>query len=134
MLQLSGGWRRLALCLIGMLGWASQAMGQALGTTTYREREGAPLSHHAGSSDPVGGGAGPLGLLPATFAGNLPCADCPGIRQQLELFPDQAFFLRMTYLGKGDDASIDDLGSWMVTGDQRTLVLFGGREAPRRFP
>ena len=95
--------------------------------------EVALLLRRAGSSGPVGGGAGPLGNLPATFAGDLPCADCPGIRHQLELFPDQAFFLRMTYLGKGDDASFDDLGSWTIASDRRTLVLSGGREAPLKF-
>jgi copper homeostasis protein (lipoprotein) len=91
------------------------------------------LLRRAGSSGPVGGGAGPLGTLPATFAGDLPCADCPGIRHQLELFPDQAFFLRMTYLGKGADASVDDIGSWTVASDRRTLVFSGGREAPLQF-
>ena len=74
-----------------------------------------------------------MGSLPATFAGDLPCADCQGIRHQLELFPDQAFFLRMTYLGKGENANFDDIGSWMVANDRRTLVLHGGREAPLRF-
>ena len=95
--------------------------------------EVALLLRRAGASSPVGGGAEPLGTLPATFAGDLPCADCPGIRHQLELFPDQAFFLRMTYLGKGDDASFDDIGHWTVASDRRTLVLFGGREAPLQF-
>ena len=95
--------------------------------------EVALLLRRAGSSGPVGGGAGPLGSLPATFVGDLPCADCPGIRHQLELFPDQAFFLRMTYLGKGDDASFDDIGSWTIASDRRTLVLSGGREAPLKF-
>jgi copper homeostasis protein (lipoprotein) len=66
-------------------------------------------------------------------AGDLPCADCPGIRHQLELFPDQAFILRMTYLGKSDDASFDDIGNWTVASDRRTLVLSGGREAPLQF-
>ena len=41
-----------------------------------------------------------LGALPATFVGELPCADCPGIRHQLDLWPDGAFFLRRTYLGR----------------------------------
>jgi copper homeostasis protein (lipoprotein) len=91
------------------------------------------LLRRTGSSGPVGGGAGPLGALPATFAGDLPCADCPGIHHQLELFPDQAFFLRMTYLGKGDDASFDDIGGWIIASDRRTLVLHGGREAPLEF-
>jgi uncharacterized lipoprotein YbaY/heat shock protein HslJ/uncharacterized lipoprotein NlpE involved in copper resistance len=95
--------------------------------------EVALLLRRAGSSGPVREGTEPLGTLTATFVGDLPCADCPGIRYQLELFPDQAFFLRMTYLGKGEDASFDDIGSWMVASDQRTLVLFSGREAPLKF-
>ena len=95
--------------------------------------EVALLLRRAGSSGPATGGAGPLGSLPATFAGDLPCADCQGIRHQLELFPDHAFFLRMTYLGKGDDASFDDIGGWAVRSDRRTVVLHGGREAPLKF-
>ena len=39
----------------------------------------------------------------------------------------------MTYRGKGDDASFDDIGHWAVASDQRTLVLSGGREAPLKF-
>jgi copper homeostasis protein (lipoprotein) len=74
-----------------------------------------------------------LGSLPATFAGDLPCADCPGIRHQLELFADKAFFLRVTYLGKGADASSDDIGRWAIASDRRTLVLHSGREAPPKF-
>jgi hypothetical protein len=58
--------------------------------------EVALLLRRADPSNPVGGGAGPLGTLPATWAGDLPCADCPGIRHQLELCPDQAFCLRRT--------------------------------------
>ena len=42
--------------------------------------------------------AGGLGELPASFTGELPCADCPGIRYDLNLFPDKSFYLRMTYL------------------------------------
>jgi copper homeostasis protein (lipoprotein) len=91
------------------------------------------LLRRTGPSAPAGGRAGPLGALPATFAGDLPCADCPGVRHQLELFPDQAFFLRTIYLGKGDDAGFDDIGGWIIAGDRRTLVLHGGREAPLRF-
>jgi copper homeostasis protein (lipoprotein) len=87
----------------------------------------------SGASGPAAGGAGSLGSLPATFAGDLPCADCPGIRHQLDLLPGEAFFLRMTSLGKGDEASVDDIGSWIVARDRRTLMLFGGREAPLKF-
>ena len=91
------------------------------------------LLRRTSSSGTGGREAKPLGTLPATFAGDLPCADCPGIRYQLELFPDQSFFLRRTYLSKGENASVDEIGSWKVTSDQRTLVLFGGHAAPLKF-
>ena len=74
--------------------------------------------------------ATPLGTLPASFIGELPCADCPGIRYQVNLFPDRAFFSRMTYLGRGDDANFDDMGSWALSSDRSTIILKGGREAP----
>jgi uncharacterized lipoprotein YbaY/heat shock protein HslJ len=101
--------------------------------TGGKGNEVALLLRRAGSSGGAGSGAGRLGTLPATFAGDLPCADCPGIRHQLELFPDQAFFLRMTYLGKGDKGVFDDIGSWLVASDSQTLVLHGGRGAPMKF-
>jgi copper homeostasis protein (lipoprotein) len=69
--------------------------------------------------------------LPASFSGDLPCADCPGIRYQLDLFPDRVFFLRMTYLGEG--RSFDGIGAWAISSDDKTLILKGGREAPDRF-
>ncbi len=31
---------------------------------------------------------------PATFRGDLPCADCVGVRHHLNLWPDQIFHLR----------------------------------------
>ena len=71
-----------------------------------------------------------LGRLPATFVGNVPSADRPGVRYQLELFPDQAFFLRMTYLTIGNNLSFDDIGSWAVASERRLLVLWGKREVP----
>jgi len=72
-----------------------------------------------------------LGPLPASFSGDLPCADCPGIRYQLDLFPDHVFFLRMTYLDR--DKSFDDIGAWTVSSDGKVLSLQGGRETPERF-
>ncbi|HQR60553.1 MAG TPA: YbaY family lipoprotein [Methylophilaceae bacterium] len=71
-----------------------------------------------------------IGPLPASFAGDLPCADCQGIRYQLDLFADHAFFLRMSYMGK--NRAFDDIGTWSLA-DGRTLILDGGREARVRF-
>jgi len=38
--------------------------------------------------------------LPATFSGTLACADCSGIRVQLNLFRDDSFFMRRIDVGK----------------------------------
>ena len=71
--------------------------------------------------------------FPATYIGVLPCADCEGIRYTLNLWKDEVFFLRMTYLGRGERDSFDDLGRWVLSADRTTLVLWGGREAPIMF-
>jgi len=70
--------------------------------------------------------------LPATFAGTLPCADCPGIRYALNLFPDHVYHLREEYLGEPAKA-FDDIGRWGLSSDGTQLVLHGGREALVRF-
>ena len=75
-------------------------------------------------------GEEPLAPLPATFIGVLPCADCPGLRYHLNLFPDRSFFLRMTYLERPAVEPQDDIGSWVLSSDRRVLILKGGREAP----
>jgi copper homeostasis protein (lipoprotein) len=69
--------------------------------------------------------------LPATFRGDLPCADCEGIRYHLDLWPDLIFQLRRTWLGKGK--IIDDLGRWRVDPERRALILEGGKEMPLQF-
>jgi copper homeostasis protein (lipoprotein) len=76
------------------------------------------------------------GPLPASFSGELPCADCPGVRHTIELHAGNVFVYRMTYLGRGEGGkgeSFDDLGRWTISPDGRTLTLRGGREAPVMF-
>src|SRR4051812_45732315 len=41
-----------------------------------------------------------LGVLPATFKGDLPCADCTAIQYQLDLFADRTYDLSMIHRGK----------------------------------
>jgi copper homeostasis protein (lipoprotein) len=91
----------------------------------------------AGAVTLVGGcssapASGPLGELPASYEGDLPCADCEAIRYHLDLFEDRLFFLRMSYLGRGGDA-FDDIGTWELAEDGQKLVLRGGREAHEMF-
>ncbi len=72
------------------------------------------------------------GEIAGSFAGVLPCADCPGIDYRVDLFSDGAYYLRPRYLEKPDGAS-DDVGSWVLSSDGSTLVLKGAREAPLYF-
>lgn len=74
----------------------------------------------------------PLGPLPATFFGTLPCADCPGIDIQLDLLTDGVYFLRETYRDR-EDGTFDDIGRYLLSSHQDQLSLHGGREAPKRF-
>lgn len=69
--------------------------------------------------------------LAGSYRGDLPCADCPGIRAQLDLFGDLVFFLRREYLDRG--GSFDDIGRWTLADNNATLVLRGGGERPLRF-
>ena len=91
------------------------------------------VSAPGAAATPAPTGTASLGVLPANFGGVLPCADCQGIRQSLDLFADGAFHWRSTYLGKPSGDAPDDVGRWLFASDGRTLLLFGGREAPVRF-
>jgi len=98
-------------------------------------------SGSTGSADEANGPATPgagvfSGLLPVSFSGLLPCADCPGVRHVVELYPDHAFVHRMSYIGKGaggGDADVDQLGHWEMSADGRRLELQTRREQPMRF-
>ena len=102
------------------------------GTAIYRDHMAlTPFAASKPASKPAP--AAPLGVLPASFIGELPCADCAGIRYHVNLFSDRVYFLRTTYLGRADGATSDDIGSWVVSSDRGTILLKGGREAPIVF-
>lgn len=61
------------------------------------------------------------GSLPATFAGTLPCADCPGTRHLLNLFSDGVFYHRIAYIDR--KTSFDQVGRWQLSDDGRILTL-----------
>ncbi|MBS3805205.1 MAG: META domain-containing protein [Oleiphilaceae bacterium] len=70
--------------------------------------------------------------LPATFSGTLPCADCPGIDLHLNLLADGVYLLRKTYQDR-DGGPFFDIGRYLRSSDGREIILYGGREAPKRF-
>ncbi len=67
--------------------------------------------------------------LPALYAGTLPCADCEGIRYELDLRASHVFILRMTYLGKMPETIVDQIGQWSIQED-KVLTLDGGTGHP----
>jgi uncharacterized lipoprotein YbaY/heat shock protein HslJ/uncharacterized lipoprotein NlpE involved in copper resistance len=69
----------------------------------------------------------------AIFTGDLPCPDCTSIRYQLELFPDETFFLRRTYVGRPRAATSDAIGRWVLSRDGSTLTLTSSGDAPLRI-
>jgi copper homeostasis protein (lipoprotein) len=73
----------------------------------------------------------PLSALPATFVGTLPCADCPGIRYQLNLNADHTFTSRMIYEER--NTSFDDSGRWEFSDDRKAVVLRSGRGTTEEF-
>ena len=72
-----------------------------------------------------GVGAGSFGDLACDLCRRSALCRLPGHSPSAGAVSDQAFFLRMTYLGKGDEAVFDDIGSWIIASDSRTLVLHG---------
>jgi len=141
----------IVLLLTGAaLGCASASAADTVrGTATYRERIALPpgavlevslqdVSRADAPSEELGSvriedPGNPPFEFPASFEGELPCADCPGIYYHLDLFEDGVFFLRTTYLGRGAGAIFDTVGSWRLAGDERRLALFGDTEAPMLF-
>jgi heat shock protein HslJ len=86
----------------------------------------------AGTQDTAAPVIAALGLrLPATFRGDLPCADCEAIRHHLDLWPDQVFHLRREWLGKRFVR--DEVGRWRVDPARQALVLHSGGEMPLQF-
>jgi len=100
-----------------------------VGITADREAMSAPPAASADVRMMAGA------MLPALYEGELPCADCAGIRYSLDIRGDRVYFLRQTYLGKGAGAgeSLDDIGVWSITPDAQTVILSGGREEALRF-
>jgi copper homeostasis protein (lipoprotein) len=74
-----------------------------------------------------------LDSLPARYSGVLPCADCPGIRFDIDLRPANVYFLRMTYQGATPERVYDDIGTWTLASDLRTIALKGTRQSPMLF-
>lgn len=70
----------------------------------------------------------PASIAPATYLGEIPCADCPGIQLTVTLFPDNTYRLRQYYLER--PGTFYELGRW--SRDNGRLTLASG-QTPRLF-
>jgi copper homeostasis protein (lipoprotein) len=69
-----------------------------------------------------------IGVLPASFAGDLPGAGGP-ILWHVDLLPEGRYQLRTTHVGRPEPNRFDDIGRWGLDESGR-IVMRGGHEAP----
>ncbi|MCK2184694.1 META domain-containing protein [Halomonas getboli] len=74
-----------------------------------------------------------LGELPASYRGELPCADCAGIHYQISLFPDGVYTLSAVYLGTDEPRRLHEQGEWALNAGGDILTLAGGDQGPRQW-
>ena len=72
-----------------------------------------------------------IAFAPATYAGDLPCASCEGIRHQLNLLDNDTFMLSREWLG--ETGTQVDLGTWEYAADANVLTLTEGEEVLLQF-
>ena len=67
---------------------------------------------------------------PAAWQGDLPCADCAGIRTILVLDPDGSYRQEHGYLGLAPEADtlFGEMGRWVLEGDRHRISLHGSGE------
>jgi len=91
-------------------------------------------AHEPGSSRPE---SDVIGREAVTYQGEVPCADCPGLRLTLTLFPDHTYRMRQTYIGvvAGKDDHRHELGRWARAQDHgaNRLRLQSGAATTRQF-
>ena len=68
---------------------------------------------------------------PSSFVGDLPCADCQGIRYHLDLWPDHVFHLRREWIGY--ELVKYDIGHWSLDTGRRVLKLESAGEMLMQF-
>jgi len=122
--------------------WAQAGMAQgsennACGLVTESELQTAlgstvdmVLKISAGPAPPATVGAHGL-RIPATFRGDLPCADCEASRYHMDLWPDQVFHLHREWVGR--NLVRDEVGRWSIDESRQALILSGGGEMPLQF-
>lgn len=74
-----------------------------------------------------------LGKLPAAYQGELPCADCEGIRYHLALFEDNVYSLETDYLGADEQQRSHEQGRWSLNAKGDVLSIDGNTGGPSQW-
>ncbi|XID74158.1 copper resistance protein NlpE [Alkanindiges sp. WGS2144] len=67
------------------------------------------------------------------YEGTLPCADCEGIKTQLEFHPNQAYELKEEYKGKGKDNEFKVNGNFTVDSANPSMITLDQAGDNRKF-
>jgi copper homeostasis protein (lipoprotein) len=70
-------------------------------------------------------------VLPATFVGDTPCADCAAIHATVTMYGDGSFFMRDTYVGRNVTRVIT--GTWRYDDASSNLTLLAPGEPTTSF-
>lgn len=107
----------------GRRGFALAFVAVALGGAACADDRIVPV---VSTSIPAAGGI---------WRGDLPCADCAGIRTTLRLAPDGTYQREAAYLGTngGGDTIDADVGTWQQEPSSGRITLTGSNDAPRFF-
>lgn len=67
------------------------------------------------------------------YTGTLPCADCEGIKTELELKNDKNYELKETYLGKGDGKAFETKGTFSFDAKNPSVITLDKQAENRKF-
>lgn len=65
-------------------------------------------------------------ILPSSFHGVLPCADCPGMEYRIDFHDDGSYRMRTTYQERGANGAgkdVDDTGAWQLVLEGKRVTL-----------
>lgn len=74
-----------------------------------------------------------LAGLPATYSGELDCADCAGRFHRFDFFADGAYFYSATDRGQPQQPTVYDVGAWALATDGSRLALRGSGQQAKYF-
>ena len=67
-----------------------------------------------------------------TYKGELPCADCEGIKTEITLYTDKTFLIKVNYLGK-DEKVLEEKGGFLWNSEGNTITLSGLKNKPNQY-